>query len=1045
MTPDDFSTFFRELHGKTPFPWQADLSKYVIGQGEWPGLLDLPTGAGKTAVIDVAVFALALEADRPEGRPRRAPLRTFFVVDRRIVVDEAARRARRIAVRLKVALRDLKPRPVVSEVARRLARLAGWDPDDLPPEEVAPLSVAVLRGGMYRDDSWAQSPAQPLICASTVDQVGSRLLFRGYGLGRSGRVVHAGLVGNDSLILLDEAHLSDPFRTTAKAIERFRQPEGPARGTHAPDLPFRIVSMSATPGEEVRAFRLSAADREDETLRRRLIASKLALLDEEVSTVKGNDEANQEKLARRLADHALDLSARTVHAEAKEYTPHVIGVVVNRVDTARRVYRLLDEAREEASEVILLTGRIRPIDRDRLLARYLKRMKAGRDRGEDSGKLFVCATQTIECGADLDLDALVTEIAPLDALRQRFGRLDRLGELVETNAVIVARKDGVAAGSSDPIYGESLARTWKWLTEQAGSTKKKERSLDFGIDAMDRRVPKAPDDLDPLRSPRPSAPVLLPAHLDTWVQTEPVPEPDPDVSLFLHGPRRSADVQIVWRADLTEDIEEWVSIVSLAAPSALEALPVPVHAARAWLTQVGEGPLSDIEGQAEADEKPEPRIMRKALRWRGSEGSKPILPEEIRPGDTLIVPSEYGGSDRFGWNPVEKSPVEDVGDLAALLARGKPVLRIHPSVVAAWQPPPDGDQPPLADRIRVLLNPSENEEDEGDPPDVEKILETISSHPNLPPWASLACEKLLGDTRRVLLDYSMGVAERYDLVLRGRQRLRLNELRRLIGEQEPEEEDGDLLSETDPDAPAGDDPNSFCSPLRPVTLGDHCNAVGELAKRSATAIGLPESIVDSLEFSGKLHDLGKLDPRFQAWLCGGDEFEAMKQTAPLAKSIGVRQDRASIERARQRAGYPKGARHEALSVTLTRDNPGLWARSKGARMDLVRHLIGTHHGRGRPFWPVVRDTESESVRYTLSPGTLWPSSSAPRDGSTTTEPGGVLVSAHANPGLHRLDSGWTDAFWLMVRDYGPWGLALLEAILILADHQRSRTEQEDPS
>src|SRR5206468_1593079 len=160
------------------------------------------------------------------------------------------------------------------------------------------------------------------------------------------------------------------------------------------------------------------------------------------------------------------------------------------------------------------------------------------------------------------------------------------------------------------------------------------------------------------------------------------------------------------------------------------------------------------------------------------------------PGDTLIVPSEYGGADRFGWNPVEKSPVEDVGDLAALLARGKPVLRIHPSVVAAWQPPPDGDQPPLSDRIRVLLNPSVNEE-----------------------------------------------------------------------------EDVDLLSETDPDAPAGDDPNSFCSPSRPVTLGDHCNAVGELARRSAAAIGLPEAIVDSLEFAGKLHDLGKLDPRFQAWLC----------------------------------------------------------------------------------------------------------------------------------------------------------------------------------
>ena len=49
----------------------------------------------------------------------------------------------------------------------------------------------------------------------------------------------------------------------------------------------------------------------------------------------------------------------------------------------------------------------------------------------------------------------------------------------------------------------------------------------------------------------------------------------------------------------------------------------------------------------------------------------------------------------------------------------------------------------------------------------------------------------------------------------------------------------------------------------------------------------------------------------------------------------------------------------------------------------------------------------------------------------------LTFSSPASPGLERLDSGWTELFWWMVRDYGPWGLALLESILILADHHRS--------
>src|SRR5690606_16526217 len=61
--------------------------------------IKMPTSSGKTAAIDVAVFALAYQAasrNRPAGR-LTAPRRIFFVVDRRIIVNEAYRRAARAA------------------------------------------------------------------------------------------------------------------------------------------------------------------------------------------------------------------------------------------------------------------------------------------------------------------------------------------------------------------------------------------------------------------------------------------------------------------------------------------------------------------------------------------------------------------------------------------------------------------------------------------------------------------------------------------------------------------------------------------------------------------------------------------------------------------------------------------------------------------------------------------------------------------------------------------------------------------------------------
>src|SRR5207249_7670251 len=106
-----------------------------------------------------------------------------------------------------------------------------------------PFAVAVMRGGMPRDNDWAKRPDQPVLGVSTVDQVGSRLLFRGYGISSKSASIHAGLIGNDTLILLDEVHLAVPFAQTLSAFDKcFRH-----LGTGLPDR-FGVVRMSATAG-----------------------------------------------------------------------------------------------------------------------------------------------------------------------------------------------------------------------------------------------------------------------------------------------------------------------------------------------------------------------------------------------------------------------------------------------------------------------------------------------------------------------------------------------------------------------------------------------------------------------------------------------------------------------------------------------------------------------------------------------------------------------------------------------------------------------------
>ena len=132
LTASDFPQYFRDVHGYEPFPWQTRLTNQVLQKGEWPEVIDLPTGSGKTAVLDTAVFSLAVN-------PQHFPRRVVFVIDRRIVVDQVYKRAATIKKGIFEAETET--------LGRMKAKLAGIIGDD-DPLGVDPLGVAALKGGV---------------------------------------------------------------------------------------------------------------------------------------------------------------------------------------------------------------------------------------------------------------------------------------------------------------------------------------------------------------------------------------------------------------------------------------------------------------------------------------------------------------------------------------------------------------------------------------------------------------------------------------------------------------------------------------------------------------------------------------------------------------------------------------------------------------------------------------------------------------------------------------------------------------------------------
>jgi len=480
-----FERFFAAANeGADPYPWQKALVAHVAELGEWPQAITAPTGSGKSSAVDVHVFLVAERARvarETATEVARPPRRLVLVAPRRVLVDDQYERA----IRLAALLAEKEGEDgILGEVAASLRALVMTEEEGTE----SPLGVARLRGGVNLDHSWRLDPARCQIVCATPQMWGSRLLLRGFRGSRRSRNLEAGLLGHDAVVVIDEAHLHRRLVETSRKVTSLSPTA----------MGLQVVAMSATPTEGP-GHTLTAKDFEDPELSRRVRAAKTVELVE-------------------VDDYKRDIRA-TAAARARElHGDGTVGVFVNTVETALGVAAELGKD----GTVVLVCGRMRPADLARIRAEHEGLLSPHGNLGVD----YLVSTQSLEVGVDLDLPAIVSEIAPASALAQRAGRLNRSGSRDHATFCVIC-PSGLATADPDalgqmfsPYPAKEIVDAARWL-EQLGGDASPER-----ISAV--ALPEA-DQLP--------VPALARVDLETLAMTGEVLAADPDPSFFVEEPR----------------------------------------------------------------------------------------------------------------------------------------------------------------------------------------------------------------------------------------------------------------------------------------------------------------------------------------------------------------------------------------------------------------------------------------------------------------------------------------------------------------------------
>ncbi len=523
MNEIDFRKGFEALTGNEPFPWQEAMY-HRLATDDIPDSCNLPTGLGKTSIIPIWLMALA------NSFPN-VPRRLVYVVNRRTVVDQATDEAIKFRKRLLEPESD-SPAAAVVAIRQRLAEslrsLAAFPGD--------PLAISTLRGQFADNREWSADPARPAVIVGTVDMIGSRLLFSGYGIGFKLKPLHAGFLGQDVLLVHDEAHLEPAFQDLLIAVKAEQKRCQEFR-------PFHVMEMTATSRGAGKQFELTEVEKNPPEVLpdpptepfhhvwRRLKAKKALRF----QATKRNEVAKQ-----------IGVLARRWKASGQ-----AVLVYVRTLDDVKAVRQALTDKKEGVADdqVLLLTGTLRGRERDRMakkpiFARFLLKPS------QESRTVYLVCTSAGEVGVDISADHMVCDLSTLDSMAQRLGRVNRRGDGA-------AEIDVVYETDPDPKRIDNPLEAARWKTfdilRRLKSCDWIESKSDGSPHAL-RELALSDDERKAAFAPKPITLATSSILFDAWALTTikgKLPG-RPPVEPYLHGLAEwePPETQVAWRSEV---------------------------------------------------------------------------------------------------------------------------------------------------------------------------------------------------------------------------------------------------------------------------------------------------------------------------------------------------------------------------------------------------------------------------------------------------------------------------------------------------------------